>query len=101
MGNNADIDRNADDQVAAIVDGSKAEMKASVPPQFIPEISRGPINIRMKDGRPIKGVLEAHNVYQLLLDLGHGKKMIVFKGAISTIEYEDKPKKVKPMVQKW
>ncbi|UEC42037.1 MAG: hypothetical protein METHAR1v1_310005 [Methanothrix sp.] len=101
MGNEADIDPNADDQAAAIVDGSKAEMKASGPPQFIPEISSGPINIRMKDGRPIKGVLEAHNLYQLLLDLGHGKKIIVFKGAISSIEYEDKPKKVKPSVQKW
>jgi host factor-I protein len=91
MGNTADLDRNADDQAAATVDGSKAEMKASGTPQFIPEISRGPINISMKDGRPIKGVLEAHNPYQLLLDLGHGKKMIVFKGAISSIEYEDKP----------
>jgi host factor-I protein len=101
MGNNVEIDRNADDQAAAIVDGSKAEMKASGPPQFIPDISSGPINIRMKDGRPIKGVHEAHNLYQLLLDLGHGKKMIVFKGAISSIEYEIKPKKAKPVVQKW
>ncbi|MDF0589692.1 hypothetical protein [Candidatus Methanocrinis natronophilus] len=101
MGDNAEIDRNADDHAATIMDASKAEKKASSPPQFIPEISSGPIMIRMKDGRPIKGVLEAQNLYQLLLDLGHGKKMIVFKGAISSIEYEVKPKKEKPAVQKW
>ncbi len=101
MGNNVELDRNADDQAATIMKGSKAEMKASSPPQFIPEISKTPIMIHMKDGRPIKGVIEAHNLYQLLLDLGHGKKMIVFKGAISSIEYEVKPKKVKPVVQKW
>jgi sRNA-binding regulator protein Hfq len=53
------------------------------------------IMIRMMDGRPIKGVLEAYNAYELLLDLGQGKKLIVFKGAVSSIEYEDKPASMK------
>jgi host factor-I protein len=53
------------------------------------------------DGRPIKGVLEAYNAYELLLDLGNGKKQIIFKGAISSIDYEDKPPKEKKEIKRW
>jgi sRNA-binding regulator protein Hfq len=40
------------------------------------------------DGRPLIAKLESHNNYELLLDVGKGKKIIVFKHAISTLEYE-------------
>lgn len=100
MGNNADMGRNFDGQAATTTD-PKVEKKSSTPPQFLPRLLGRAVMIRLMDGRPIKGVLEVYNAYELLLDLGHGKKQIVFKGAISTIDYEDKPKKVKPAVQKW
>ncbi|MGD9566664.1 MAG: RNA chaperone Hfq [Methanothrix sp.] len=90
-----------DDQVAANTIDPKVEKKSSAPPQFFPHLLERVVIIRMMDGRPIKGVLDSYNAYELLLDMGHGKKQIVFKGAISTIDYKDKPKKVKPAVQKW
>jgi host factor-I protein len=96
MENNTD--QNADDQVAAT---TITEKKSSGPPQFLPKLLNRTIMIRMLDGRPIKGVLEAFNAYELLLDLGHGKKMIIFKGAVSTIEYEEKPPKEKQEVKRW
>jgi len=42
----------------------------------------------MVDGRPIKGVLEGYNNYELKLGLGRDKKVILFKGAIASIEYQ-------------
>lgn len=76
------------------------ELKRSMPPQFLPELLKRSILIRMMDGRPIKGVLEAFNNYELLLDLGQGKKLIVFKGAIASIDYEDKPPKEKKEIKR-
>ena len=101
MGNNADADRNADDQVAATTSDSIVEKKISGPPQFLPKLQKRVIMIRMMDGRPIKGVLEAYNAYELLLDLGNGKKQIIFKGAIASIDYEDKPPKEKKEIKRW
>ncbi|HNR57354.1 MAG TPA: RNA chaperone Hfq, partial [Methanothrix sp.] len=46
------------------------------------------VTIRLLDGRPLIAKLESQNNYELLLDLGKGKKMIVFKHAIGTLEYE-------------
>ncbi len=77
------------------------EMKSGGPPQFLPKLLKRSIMIRMMDGRPIKGVLEAYNAYELLLDLGQGKKLIVFKGAIASIDYEDKPPKEKKETKRW
>jgi host factor-I protein len=91
MGNNED----------QITNDKTATTKSSGPPQFLPKLLKRSVLIRMMDGRPIKGVLEAFNAYELLLDLGHGKKMIVFKGAVSTIEYEEKPPKEKPEIKRW
>jgi len=99
MGNNEG--QIADDLAATTTTDSKVEKKSSVPPQFLPKLLNRTIMIRMLDGRPIKGVLEAFNAYELLLDLSHGKKIIIFKGAVSTIEYEEKPPKEKPEVRKW
>jgi host factor-I protein len=89
-------DQTADRQVAATTGDSKIENNISGPPQFLPKLLKRSIMIRLMDGRPVKGVLEAFNAYELLLDLGQGKKLIVFKGAISSIDYEDKPEKGKP-----
>ena len=94
-------DRNADNQVAANTSESEAKKKSSIPPQFLPRLLNRSIMIRMMDGRPIKGILEAFNAYELLLDLGHGKKMIVFKGAIASIDFEDEPPKEKKGVKGW
>ena len=78
-----------------------SEKKIGGPPQFLPKLLKRSVLIRMMDGRPVKGVLEAFNAYELLLDLGHEKKMIVFKGAVSMIEYEEKPPKEKPEIKRW
>ena len=94
-------DRTIDSQVAATTMDSNIEKKMSGPPQFLPKLLKRSVLIRMMDGRPIKGVLEAFNAYELLLDLGHGKKMIVFKGAVSTIEYEEKPPKEEQEIKRW
>lgn len=98
MGNSVNADQNADDKVAAT---TTAEKKSSGPPQFLPKLLNRSIMIRMMDGRPIKGTLEAYNAYELLLDLGNGKKQIIFKGAVSTIDIEDKPPKEKPEAKRW
>jgi host factor-I protein len=99
MENNAG--QNAADQVATTTSDSEVKTKSVGPPQFLPKLLKRPIMIRMMDGRPIKGVLEAYNAYELLLDLGNGKKQIIFKGAIASIDYEDKPEKGKPEVKRW
>ena len=57
-------------------------------PQFIPKVLKQKVTIRLMDGRPIIGELMAYNNYELLVNIGNGKKMIVFKNAISTLEYE-------------
>jgi host factor-I protein len=94
-------DRKAENEAAATASDSEAEKKSIGPPQFLPMLLNRSIMIRMMDGRPIKGILEAFNAYELLLDLGHGKKMIVFKGAIASIDLEDKPPKEKKEVKRW
>jgi sRNA-binding regulator protein Hfq len=99
MGNSTD--QTADSHVTATTGDSKTEKKSGGPPQFLPKLLNRTIMIRMMDGRPIKGVLEAFNAYELLIDLGHRKKMILFKGAVSTIEFEDKPPKEKKDVKRW
>jgi host factor-I protein len=88
-------------QVAATKSDSEPEKKGGGQPQFLPKLLNRSIMIRMMDGRPIKGVLEAFNAYELLLDLGQGKKLIIFKGAISSIDYEDKPPKEKKEIKRW
>ncbi|KUK45320.1 MAG: RNA chaperone Hfq [Methanothrix sp.] len=61
---------------------------AAKPKQFIPRAVGQKVTIRLMDGRPLIAKLESHNNYELLLDVGKGKKIIVFKHAISTMEYE-------------
>lgn len=58
------------------------------PKQFIPRAVGQKVTIRLMDGRPLIAKLESHNNYELLLDVGKGKKIIVFKHAIGTMEYE-------------
>lgn len=101
MSDNVNGDDGAEDRGSATKRGSKVETKGGGPPQFLPKILKRPIMIRMMDGRPIKGVLEAYNDYELLLIVGQGKKLIVFKGGISSIEYEDDPEKGEVEVKRW
>lgn len=69
---------------------AKGEMKSPRQPQFLPHLTNQKIMVRMIDGRPIQGVLESYNNYELKLDLGRNKKLIIFKGAISSIEYQER-----------
>jgi sRNA-binding regulator protein Hfq len=101
IGMSNDTDRTANSQVAATTTDSNIEKKISGPREFLPKLMKRSVLIRMMDGRPVKGVLEAFNAYELLIDVGHGKKMILFKGAVSTIEYEDKPPKEKKEIKRW
>ena len=86
------IGQNVDDQPESIPGCSEDDFKGG-PPQFLDSLLHRPIMVRMKDGRPIKGVLEAYNNYELLIDLGQSKRLIIFKGAISSIEAEERPEK--------
>jgi len=45
---------------------------------------------RMIDGRPLNAILEGYNAYEIQFNLGNGKKLMVFKHAISSIEYVQK-----------
>lgn len=62
--------------------------EAAKPKQFIPKAVGQKVTIRLMDGRPLIAKLESQNNYELLLDAGKGKKIIVFKHAIGTLEYE-------------
>ena len=62
------------------------------PPQFIPKIRGQKVLVRLSDGRPLNAVLEAYNNYELLFDIGKNKKMLIFKHAITSIEFESKEK---------
>ena len=66
----------------------ETKKETAKPKQFIPKAVGQKVTIRLVDGRPLIAKLESHNNYELLLDVGKGKKIIVFKHAISTLEYE-------------
>ncbi|MGB3943964.1 MAG: hypothetical protein WBK88_04140 [Methanothrix sp.] len=72
----------------------KAKPKTKTPgaPNFLPDMLGQKVLARLVDGRPINATLEAFNAYELLFDLGHGKKMMVFKHAVSSIEFTKSPK---------
>lgn len=92
MKDSISVDQNVDDHPEINPGGSEDDFKGG-PPQFLDSLLHRPIMVRMKDGRPIKGVLEAYNNYELLIDLGQSKRLIIFKGAISSIEAEERPEK--------
>ena len=46
-------------------------------------------------------MLEAYNNYELLLDLCQGKKLIVFKDVIVSINFEEKPPNDKSDIERW
>lgn len=58
---------------------------------FLPAMRGQKVLARLVDGRPLNATLEAFNNYELLFDLGSGKKMMVFKHAVSYIEFTKKP----------
>lgn len=76
----------------------KAKPKAKSPggPNFLPDMLGQKVLARLVDGRPINATLEAFNAYELLFDLGHGKKMMVFKHAVSSIEFVKTPREGGP-----
>jgi sRNA-binding regulator protein Hfq len=78
-------------------EGEKTEMVEAKPkpqpkprpggPNFLNRLVGHKVLCRMVDGRPINAVLEAYNAYELLFNIGNGKKMLIFKHAISSIEF--------------
>ncbi|MFA5430744.1 MAG: hypothetical protein WC329_06275 [Candidatus Omnitrophota bacterium] len=56
-------------------------------PQFIPRMLGQKVLCRMVDGRPLNAVLSGYNPYEIVFDLGNGKRMLIFKHAISSIEF--------------
>ena len=78
-------------------EGEKIEMAEAKPkpqpkprpggPNFLNRLVGHKVLCRMVDGRPINAVLEAYNAYELLFNIGNGKKMLIFKHAISSIEF--------------
>ena len=89
MEENVKTTHNEDEQPEPKIDDLKDKKKKKkwVPPQFLPKLLNQTIMVRMVDGRPIKGMLEGFNNYELKLSLGKDKKVILFKGAIASIEY--------------
>ena len=75
----------SDEEKTALEEPKKPKFKGQ--PQFLSKLKGQKVLVRMIDGRPIQGVLESFNLYELKLDLGRGKKMVLFKGAIASIEY--------------
>ena len=78
-------------------EGEKTEMVEAKPkpqpkprpggPNFLNKLVGHKVLCRMVDGRPVNAVLEAYNAYELLFNIGNGKKMLIFKHAISSIEF--------------
>ena len=87
MGESVKTMQNEDEQPEPGIDDVKDKTKNRGPPQFIPKLLNQTIMVRMVDGRPIKGVLDGYNNYELKLSLGQDKKVILCKGAIASIEY--------------
>lgn len=56
-------------------------------PQFIPRLLGQKVLCRMVDGRPLNATLAGFNPYEILFDLGNNKRMLIFKHAISSIEF--------------
>jgi len=88
MGESVKTAQNEDEERESGIDDVKNKIKKPIPPQFLPKLLNQMIMVRMVDGRPIKGVLEGYNNYELKLGLGRDKKVILFKGAIASIEYQ-------------
>lgn len=57
------------------------------PPQFIPRLLGQKVLCRMVDGRPLNATVAGFNPYEILFDLGNNKRMLIFKHAISSIEF--------------
>lgn len=57
-------------------------------PQFLPNLLGKKVLYRMTDGRPLHAILSGYNSYEIVFDMGKGKKMLCFKHAIASIEYE-------------
>lgn len=56
-------------------------------PNFLNKLVGHKVLCRMVDGRPVNAVLEAYNPYEILFDIGNGKKMLIFKHAVASIEF--------------
>ena len=66
------------------------------PQWFLPDLVGKKVTIRLMDGRPLPNVtLCAFNPYEILIEAQRGKKMLLYKHGIMSIEYEetDRPKK--------
>jgi small nuclear ribonucleoprotein (snRNP)-like protein len=60
-------------------------------PLFIPSLLGEEVTLRLKQGRPITGILKGHNAYVLLIE-SNSRLFIVLKGSIAVIEVHDPEK---------
>jgi small nuclear ribonucleoprotein (snRNP)-like protein len=60
-------------------------------PLFIPSLLGEEVTLRLKQGRPITGILKGHNAYVLLIE-SRNRLFIVLKGSIAVIEVHDPEK---------
>ena len=54
-------------------------------PLFIPSLLGEKVTLRLKQGRPITGILKGHNAYVMVIE-SNNRLFIVLKGSIAVIE---------------
>ncbi len=64
------------------------ERQNRLPPNFLRPLLGKKVLARMSDGRPIHATLSAYNSYEIVFDLGNGKRLLTFKHAVASIEFE-------------
>lgn len=66
------------------------DKKGDGPQWFLPDLVGKKVTIRLMDGRPMPNVtLCAFNPYEILVEVGRGKKMLLYKHGIMSIEFDD------------
>jgi sRNA-binding regulator protein Hfq len=72
--------------------GGKAENEpqrhSRPPPNFLQPLLGKKVLARMVDGRPINATLAGYNPYEIVFDIGNGRRLLCFKHAISSIEFD-------------
>lgn len=64
---------------------------------FLPDLVGKKVTIRLMDGRPLPNVtLCAFNPYEIKVEVGRGKRQILFKHGIMSIEYDEAVQQERP-----
>jgi sRNA-binding regulator protein Hfq len=88
------IEEHEDREEAELKPATPERRRQAPPPSFIPKLRGQKVTIKLSaGGQPIAGTLEGYNSYELLVQTSKGK-IIIFKGAVATIE--EGPKGIRP-----